>query len=301
MLSSFSSNRVARFGSGAVILRSQTPIDDNALRDAAPSVFAADKHGSRSARYTYIPTSDVLAGLRKEGFFPFEVRQGGSRDDEKRGFTKHMVRLRHAHDIERAAGENVRELILLNSHDGTSSYQLMSGVFRIVCTNGLIAADGCAQILRIAHKGDIVGNVIEGAYTIIEDSKRVDASIDAMKSVELQPDEQRVFAKAAAELRYSTKEDDNGLIINQPPVTPEQVIQPRRHADIGSDLWKTFNRAQENLTKGGLGYVHRAPDGRRSRRDTRPVNSIDGNIALNRALWTLSSEMAKLKGVAIAA
>lgn len=290
----FTSNRIARFGSGATILRQSAPIDMGTLQHAAPSVFAADKHASRSERYTYIPTSEVLTGLQKEGFHPFEVRQGGSRDDEKRGFTKHMLRLRHATDIEKGTGENVRELILLNSHDGTSSYQLMSGVFRIVCTNGLICADGNASMLRIPHKGDIISNVIEGAYTIINEAKLIDSSIDSMKAIDLNPEEQRIYAKAALELRFNPKEDENGLT-PLPPIEATQVLQPRRNADTGSDLWRTFNRVQENLIRGDIGYIHHNAAGQRSRRSTRPVNSIDGNISLNRALWTLSTEMQKLK------
>ncbi len=42
-------------------------------------------------------------------------------------------------------------LILLNSHDGTGSYQLMSGVFRIVCRNGLIVSEGEAHMIRVPH------------------------------------------------------------------------------------------------------------------------------------------------------
>lgn len=293
-ISNMTHGRIARFGSGAVILRSNSPLEDAAIAQAAPSVFAGGKHDSRSARYTHIPTSEVLRGLRAEGFLPFEVRQGGSRDEAKRGFTKHLIRLRHESAMVAAGGQNFRELVLLNSHDGTSSYQLMSGIFRMVCSNGLIVADGEAQMIRVAHKGDIVSDVIEGAYTIIDDGRRIDNSIAEMGALQLNEGEQQAFATAALQLRYTDEE-------KAPPIEPVHVLRPRRSDDVGNDLWKTFNRAQENLTKGGLGYVHRNARGLQSRRDTRPVNSIDGNVSLNRALWTLASEMQKLKGGSLAA
>ena len=66
------------------------------MRLAAPSIFAAGKHASRSERYTYIPTIEVLRGLRKEGFEPFMVAQSASRIEGKTEFTKHMIRMRHA-------------------------------------------------------------------------------------------------------------------------------------------------------------------------------------------------------------
>jgi hypothetical protein len=284
-IQSFNSARIARFGSGGSILRSREALTDDQLRAAAPSIFAEDKHGSRSEKFTHIPTIKVLDGLRGEGFQPYEVRQGGSKDEEKRGYTKHLVRLRRDGDFE--AGETKRELILLNAHDGTSSYRLMSGLFRMVCSNGLVIADGEAQCLRIPHKGDIVHEVIEGAYTVIKNGDEIDAAVQELKAVELSPAEQLVFAKAAAELRF-----EEGKV----PVTPDQVNRPRRAADNGGDIWRTFNRAQENLIRGGLGYRHESQDGRGSSlRHTRPVNSIDGDTNLNRALWTLAQGMERLK------
>jgi len=279
------SARIARFGSGATILRSASPLSRDQIAHAAPSVFAETKHASRSDRYTHIPTSEVLAGLQREGFLPYEVRQGGSRDAEKRGFTKHLIRFRREGVL--AVGDSVREVVLLNSHDGTSSYQLMSGVFRLVCSNGLVVADAGAMGIRIPHKGDVVGQVIDAAYSVIDDGVRIDRAISDMRSIDLSTGEQEAFAEAAAALRF-----EEGAL----PVEPRQVNQARRRDDVGSDLWRTFNRSQENLTRGGLHYVHRnAENGRPSRRETRPVNGIDTNVSLNRALWILADRMRELK------
>src|SRR3546814_2716824 len=72
-----------------------------------------------------------------------------------------MIRLRHASQIN-ARGE-ANEIILLNSHDGTSSYRMLAGMFRFVCSNGLVCGDTVADV-RVPHKGDVAGQVIEGAY-----------------------------------------------------------------------------------------------------------------------------------------
>lgn len=87
------------------------------------------------------------------------VRQEGRRD-----FTKHMIRLRHASQIN---GREANEIILLNSHDGTSSYQMLAGMFRFVCQNGLVCGDTVADV-RVPHKGDVAGHVIEGAYAVLD-------------------------------------------------------------------------------------------------------------------------------------
>ena len=114
----------SRFASRSPVLRSEHPLSDDQIRSVAPSIFADAPHESRSQRYAYIPTVTVLTELRKEGFQPFMVTQTRVRDEDRRDFTKHMVRLRHATQINAA---EANEIILLNSHDGTSSYQLLAG------------------------------------------------------------------------------------------------------------------------------------------------------------------------------
>ncbi|HCE6609194.1 TPA: DUF945 domain-containing protein, partial [Pseudomonas aeruginosa] len=149
----------SRFASRSPALRSDYPLTDDQIRRVAPSIFADAPHESRSERYAYIPTATVLQELRGEGFEPFMVCQTRVRHDDRRDYTKHMIRLRHASQIN---GREANEIILLNSHDGTSSYQMLAGMFRFVCSNGLVCGDTVADV-RVPHKGDVAGHVIEGA------------------------------------------------------------------------------------------------------------------------------------------
>lgn len=268
-----------RFSRNNTSVRANIPLDDSQIRAVAPSIFAEDKHGSRSGRYTYIPTIDILSGLRKEGFDPFMVCQSKPRDESRMDFTKHMVRLRHASQISK---QEANEIILLNSHDGTSSYQMLAGTFRFVCSNGLICGDEVSDV-RVPHKGDVMGRVIEGAYTVLNEFDEVTDRIAEMKGLTLQGGEQTAFARAALELRY----DD----ATQAPISADQLLRPRRMADNGADLWSVFNRTQENALRGGL--VGRNSNGRPT--TTREVRGIDTNVKLNRALWILAEEMARLK------
>ena len=105
----------SRFSRQSPVLYSRTPLSDEQVRGVAPSIFADAPHASRSGRYTYIPTSTVLAGLRKEGFEPFMVAQTRVRDDSRREYTKHMMRLRH---VSRHNDTEAGEVILLNSMTG---------------------------------------------------------------------------------------------------------------------------------------------------------------------------------------
>nr|WP_253380318.1 DUF932 domain-containing protein [unidentified bacterial endosymbiont] len=108
-----------------------------------PSVFSEEKHESRSERYTYIPTITLLDNLQREGFQPFFACQTRVRDLNKRDHTKHMLRLRREGQI---TGKQVPEIILLNSHDGSSSYQILPGLFRFVCQNGLVCGETFGEV-----------------------------------------------------------------------------------------------------------------------------------------------------------
>ena len=270
----------SRFASRSPVLRSERPLSDDQIRAVAPSIFADAPHESRSERYSYIPTATVLQELRGEGFEPFMVTQTRVRHDDRRDYTKHMIRLRHASQIN---GREANEIILLNSHDGTSSYQMLAGMFRFVCSNGLVCGDTVADV-RVPHKGDVAGHVVEGAYQVLSGFERVKENREAMRAVTLDDGEAEVFARAALALKY----DDP----NKPaPVTESQILMPRRFDDRRPDLWSVFNRAQENLTKGGL--HGRSANGRRQR--TRPVQGIDSDVRLNRALWLLADGLRQLK------
>ena len=268
-----------RFGYSNSV-RSHAPLSDEQIRSVAPSIFATEAHGSRSARYSHIATSQVLAGLRKEGFEPFMACQSLCRDQGKREHTKHMMRLRHASQIN--AGE-ANEIVLINSHDGSSAYQMIAGVYRYVCSNGMVFGETRNDV-RLRHSGDIVDNVIEGAFKVLDDFEMVDESRQGMQALSLNDGEQSAFARAALAIKYDTE-------TAAAPITEAQVLETRRTQDGAPDLWTTLNRVQENLVQGGLRA--RSATGRRTR--TRAVQGIDQNIKLNRALWVLAQEMQKLK------
>ena len=277
-----------RFAAGTRVIQGHEPLSEDQMRSVAPSIFAEGKHVSRSLRYTWIPTIDVLRSLTREGFEPYMVTQGLSRIEGKAAFTKHMVRLRHGAQARDRVEAN--EIILINSHDGASSYQLLAGVFRFVCKNGLVVGD-VIQDIRIPHMGDIQGEVIDGAVRVLEQFREVDQHREAMQATMLQPPEQIAFATAALALRFGdhSVEEQGGHA--PAPVTAAQLNEARRSEDAGASLWTTFQRVQENVTKGGL--PGRSAQGRRVQ--TRPVAAIDRSVNLNRALWRLAEEMRRIK------
>jgi hypothetical protein len=269
------------------------PMTIDAVRAAAPSAFAVQKHDSRSERYTYIPTAAVIEGLMREGYQPFAAVQGRSRVEGKENFTKHLIRFRHPNAAQ-IVRDSVPEVVVMNSHDGTSSYKLFGGVFRIICTNGMIVADSTIGAITIPHKGNIVEQVVMKSFEIIDQTKAITGRIDDWSQLQLTNGERDALAESAHAMRFA---DNEGKITT--PITPAQLLTVRREEDRRADLWTVFNRVQENVMRGGIEGVATDRNGRQVHRSTRGINGIDENVKLNRALWLLSERMAELKrGVA---
>ncbi|EDX3115799.1 DUF945 domain-containing protein [Salmonella enterica subsp. enterica serovar Mississippi] len=266
--------RLSALYGNATTIRRDRPLTHDELMRVVPGVFSDDKHTSRSEHYTYIPTITVLESLQREGFEPFFACQARVRDPDRREYSKHLLRLRRAGQITQ---KEVQEIVLLNSHDGSSSYRMMPGMYRQVCSNGLVCSQSFGDI-RIPHKGDIVNQVIEGAYEVLGVFDRIEQGKEAMQAISLSPLEQKAYASAALNYRFGD---------GHKPITEAQALSARRWEDEKNDLWTTFQRVQENLVRGGLSG--RSAQGKRSR--TRAVKGIDGDLKLNRALWVMAEEL----------
>lgn len=271
------------------------PLSETELRQFVPSIFAETAHASRSDRYAYIPTIDVVRGLAGEGFAPVFACEAKARMADKHGYTKHMVRFRRG-DVSAAASTRaavgaVPELVMVNSHDGSTRYQFFAGTFRFICANGAIVGTGYAEV-SIRHTGRVVEEAIAGAFEVSSDFGRIVNTMGTMEATKLGRDAQHAFAESALALKY-WDDEANEL---RAPIRADQLLIPRRYEDDKDDLWTVTNVVQENLIRGGLRGRTTDANGNRRRTTTRAVNGIDGNVKLNRALWTLSEKMAELTG-----
>lgn len=282
--------------------------DWDAFKARVPSVFASAAHESRSERYGMVPTAEVLRALWSEGWCPVFAIEAAPRDAAKLGFQKHMLRLRRMDDLNGAnaafngdgtmrAKDSVSELVLVNSFDGSTSFQCLGGRFRFICANGMVVGDRFDEI-RVRHSVNLVEGVVEAAAEIGGTFGAIDDAVETMRGIRLSEGERADMARAAHALRFPVAEGEEPS-----PIRPEQLLLPRRSSDAGADLWSTFNVLQENVTRGGL-RARGAPKANAWRgrmTTTREVGGIDQNVRLNRALWNLAEEAAELKGVKLAA
>lgn len=253
-----------------------------------PSLTATHAHESRSSNYKFIPTADIVEALLSKGFSIASVRKQRVLDASRKGFERHQLRLRQANQEVRL-GDVFPEVVLTNSHDGTSGFRLDAGLFRLACSNGMTVNVGTSAAISVPHRGnDVYDRVIEGSYEVVDIAENSIKRATTWDQVLLTRDEQRALAGAAAGLRFDT--DARGNL----PITADQLLLPKRYEDREPTLWRTFNMIQEHLVKGGVRAI--GSTGRRIR--TREVTGIDASDKLNRALWTLGEHMAQLKGAA---
>jgi hypothetical protein len=258
-----------------------TALDNQALTGKAPSIFAEAPSSKTSSKYSFISTAEVVSGLRNVGWYPFDAQQSVAKAAHRQGFQKHVIQFRREQEAHAKHGD-VPVLVMVNSHDGKMSYQLHAGIFRIVCENGLIAANTLFNRIAVRHVGK-ASDVIEASFRVLDSIPLVMDSVGAMRDIQLSRDEQLSFATQALGLRYGT---------DLPPVSADQVLELRREQDKGADLWRTFNVVQEHLIQGGLTGVS-GPKKRRIK--TMPLKAIDASVALNKGLWKLAETVKEKK------
>ena len=178
------------------------------------------------------------------------------------------------------------EAILVNSHDRSSAYQLFIGLYRVICLNGLVSDETQDETERfkIRHSGgaDFADRVIDVTYRVMENAENALKTAGDWHQIRLTEPQQLAFATAALEVK------DTKTV--QPSSCSLPGVRGRASSDGSRDLFDTFNVVQEHMIRGG--DPSRSQSGRRSR--TRPIKSVDSDLRINRALWTLAAEMAKL-------
>ena len=249
-----------------------------ALRQQAPAVFAPSAHERVSPKYTFIPSSRVVEGLMSAGFLPVDARQTRARSMSAL-HARHVVRFRRRYESVSLRDQSIPELILVNDHSGSASYQLRMGIYRAICSNGMIVSRGAFPTYCVAHRGNVIDEVVARALQVSEQFERLAHQVERMEQHRMLKDEQLAFAAQALALRFKGPAECG--------MQPSQLLTCRRVEDAGDNLWVVLNRVQEHLCQGGLTRL--SLGGRLTR--LRPIRSIGRDVKLNSQLWDLATEV----------
>lgn len=261
-----------------VLSKPQAPALAAALA-SAPSALASRPAPSTSAKYTFIDTREVVARLADEGYVVSSARQASPRKRDPL-FTRHMLEFRRPEDQElhqRANLGTVPRILFTNSHDGSSAATVRAGLYRFVCSNGLVVGRDVAMFTA-RHAADAAADVIQRVRELARQTDRTYQSIERWQAVDLSAAQREEFARMAATLRWGHPD----------LFEAEQLLRPRRAEDDAGDLWSVFNRVQENAMRGGM--VGLTQSGRRN--TARPLADIGRELTFNGELWELAEEFA---------
>jgi len=271
-------------------------LSDDDIRVVCPVAFKETMSSKEirnlglSKHYSFVPTSNVINDLRSMGWECVDAKQVKARKKSTRGYQKHMLTFEHP-DYKTEGAEEYPQLLLTNSHDGGNAFQLSAGIFRLVCSNGLVIKTEDYGTARLVHKGYSFEAVQKLVKEFEETVAEVLNKITEMKKVELTKEQQIEFAKKAALLRFTAKsynEDNIADVVNI-----DDLLNVERKEDAGNGLYEVFNRVQESIVQGKYLYAAsgKVNDADTKTRKARPIKNFKQSIDVNKKLSALAFEL----------
>ena len=243
-----------------------------------------------SKHYSFVPTINVVNDLRALGYEVVDAKQVKARKKSTNGYQKHMITFEHPkYKVE--GKEEYPQILLTNSHDGGNAFTLSAGIFRLVCSNGLVIKTEDYGSARLVHKGYSFEAVQKLVKEFEETVSEVLNKITEMKKVQLTKEQQIEFAKKAALLRFTAKsynEDNIADVVNI-----DDLLNVDRKEDAGNGLYEVFNRVQESIVQGKYLYAAsgKVNDADTKTRKARPIKNFKQSIDVNKKLSALAFEL----------
>lgn len=260
---------------------SVNPLNNQELKELAPTLFTSEPHYEVSDKYHFIPTIEVIEQIKSHNWYPVSVSQADVRDEEKQGYQQHCVRFRHFEDLLNPQ-DNAVELLLFNSHDRTKSFSISAGIYRFVCANGLVVSDSVFESYKIKHIGDRDNDVANAVAKITAIKDKLLDKIKTLSNIQLSNLEKQSFAKLAIPLRF-----EEHLEVNL-----NDLLVPNRKEDYKDDLYTTLNTIQEHLIRGNVSGINKET-GRRF--TSKEIKSITNDTHINKGLWDIAEKIAFIK------
>ena len=268
----------------------QTYMDKKALREECPLAFAqAPTNPDVSGKYLFVNTETIIDDLDKLGWKPVQAAQRKGRGGSTI-FSKHMIAFQNPEIMIKGkdGDDSFPRIIMTNSHDGMQAFKFSVGIFRLVCSNGLVVADEQFSEFKIKHKGytfDELRGVVNEAVADLPNKVKV---LNDMKKRVLTQEEKNKLALDAMLIRAGIKPGSKEANkFNYDDETIIDILDPKRDEDKGDDLWRVFNVVQEKITQGDF---HAALTGAKVRK-VRKIKSFEKDLKVNKELFKLATAL----------
>ncbi len=260
------------------------------IREICPVAFKEEPtNPDVTDKYLFVNTETIIDDLSKLGWEPVTAAMRKSRGKDTI-FSKHMVSFQNPDiKITSADGDDsYPRIIMTNSHDGLQAFKFSVGIFRLVCSNGLVIADEKFSEFKIKHKGYTFGELRQVISEAVKDLPNRVEVLNSMRNRELTKEEQEKLALDAMLVRAGIvpgSEKAKEFVYDEETI--QDILEPKRDEDRGNDLWKTFNVIQEKITQGDF---HAALRGAKVRK-VRKIKSFEKDLDVNKKLFKLATNL----------
>lgn len=244
------------------------------------NILTQDRGLNVSEAYKVIQSQDLISALEAKGFKTEQVIKTRVKKAEKQGFQKHMIRMSHEKLAFRNVNDSRPEVVIVNSYDGSTSLQFKLGIFRLICSNGLVVGNNILDY-RIRHVGEVTSKIADTLDIVASKLSMVDLQITQMKETKLNLEAQQNIIQAGLEA-LDFKQDRS--------IDLKSLLTTRRIEDAEENVWTFYNKIQENLIRFGIRYSTTNEFGRTIFNRTRPVKAIDRQVKINQALYNAALE-----------
>lgn len=263
----------------------QNALSKDQLKELCPMAFkSAPTNPNVSEHYVQANTETVIDDLATLGWYPVEAKQCRAKTGSKGIRSFHMIAFQNP-DIS-IIKEDTKEIecypriILTNSHDGFNAFKFMVGLFRLVCSNGLVIATDEMVNLRIRHMNYTFEELRETIKVACKQVQEQTTIMSKMKNTQITDEEKYQLAENAIRIRKGVQEGEKFQVDRQ---ALKDILFVHREEDKGNDLWNVFNVIQENMMKGNYSLTNAKGKVRKQRPISSVTKSLDVNVALFRS------------------
>lgn len=235
---------------------------------------------SVSNRYSFLPTATIVNTMLGSGWQYDSGTARASRDPARRPYAFHVLRFSNPNMPEVAPGVNA-QAVVQNSHDAGHAFRIDFGLFRIACANGMIVQSASVGGIRRSHMGYSVEQLRSDLDDLLERAPDAFRQVREWREIQTSADDRMALASRMGRLRWKT-----GCF------QPYSLLEVRRSADAGDDLWTVFNRVQEGVIRGGISVSGVSEAGRHYTRRAAAVRGVQSDLELNREMWRIGQEIA---------
>lgn len=263
------------------------------IQKSCPAAFLTEGTNNVSDKYVVARTIDVVHDLEKLGWYPVKAVQRKPQKNSSGRFNFHMVVFQNpdvkiVKSIKNENGEEVEttdcfpRIILSNSMDGCCSFKFMVGLFRLVCSNGLIIASDQFADMKIRHINYTFEDLKNLITKVVEELPGQVDQMNKMQKIVLTPEQQKELTLKMYRIRQGKDENDETVVLDDDAI--DDLLEATREEDKGNSLWLVFNRVQERLTKGMFSTLNKKGKVRKAK----AIKGFVRDLQFNTKIWTLA-------------